>query len=85
MIESVFCIDGKEDFTHTNFIITKAGTIYSTNPEIGFFKRDDLTRAKLKNHVFNMVMEGFTITPIKTRSTISRYQQIINNLERSAS
>ena len=64
MIKAAFSIDGKKDFTPSKFFITNDGTVYVFNYEIGFIRNDTMTEEKLKDHIYNMVMEGFTIENI---------------------
>ena len=77
---TAFTIGGKPGYTPTTFIIDDDFRVYVENAEIGFFRHKAHENTEiLKNHLFNMVMEGFYITPIKAGK---RYRKMIDDFKK---
>ena len=70
---------GKGNIEGSMFIITKNGEIYSDSKSMGFIRRTDMSNDKLKDHLYNMLSEGFTLKPIEDQKTILALNSALSN------
>lgn len=81
IIKRVFNIIGEtertRDYEPAAFIVMNDGMIYSYNKSCGLIPREEITKARLKTHLYKMVIEGFTVKPETDKEVIRRYAKRI--------
>lgn len=78
-VDFAFNVLGRGSIEGSMFIITKSGEIYSETKSDGFFRRSDMSMDRLKDHIYNMLSEGFTLEPVKDKKTIARLNKALSN------